>query len=157
MVEAPRTPVVFLLGNPEDQPRRDAQRDQRLRLVDQRVDRALPDTRQALERVDDAVAGTDEERHHEVAEVEPRLAHEGAQARGPAQTPQPSRGEASCAHGFGSCCGTNAESVLRALRRNRTRSELMPTIYAFRFAPRARRAPPDRRARARWGRPADPH
>src|SRR5206468_1692347 len=105
----------------------------------------------ALERVDDALAGTDEERHHEVAEVEPRLAHEGAQARGPAQTPQPGGGEASCAHGFGSCCGTKAESVLRALRRNRTRSELMRTIYAFRFAPRARRARPDRRARARWG------
>ena len=88
-----RALFVLLLGNPEEQHRRDPEPDQRLRLIDERVDRALPDSRQTLERVDDALAGTGEEWHHEVAEVEPCLPHEGAQAARPAQAPEPRRRE----------------------------------------------------------------
>src|SRR5262249_34124067 len=37
--------------------------------------------------------GSDEQRHHEAIEVEPRLAHEIAERRGPAQPPHPGSGK----------------------------------------------------------------
>ena len=43
--------------------------------------------------VPDAVAGPGEERHHEVVEVEPRLAHEGPEGVGAAQPAQACRGK----------------------------------------------------------------
>jgi hypothetical protein len=74
--------VVFLLGDAEEQHRRDAESRERLDLLDERVDGALRDPGQALEGMDDAVARADEERHHEVGQVEPRLADERAQPPG---------------------------------------------------------------------------
>ena len=66
-------------------------------LPDDLVDGALRDAGEAVDLVDDAFAGTGEERHHEPLDVERGLAHERAQRVGPAEAPQ--AGDGKGAHG----------------------------------------------------------
>ena len=65
--------LVLLVGDPEQDHGADADADERVDLADDVVDRPAAHRRQRLVRLG---RRPDEERHDEVLEVEPRLAHE---------------------------------------------------------------------------------
>ena len=89
-----RALLVLLLRDPEEEHGPHAERRELGRLAHDLVDRALRDPVEAGDGTDDALAGTGEERHHDVVEREARLAHERAQRVRAPQAPQPGDGEA---------------------------------------------------------------
>ena len=96
--------LVLLLRDPEQKHGPDAERRELRRLAHDLVDGALGDPVEPSDRADDALAGTGEERHHDVVERQSRLAHEGAQRVGAAQAPKP--GDREAAHrGKGTSAG----------------------------------------------------
>ena len=101
--------LVLLLRDPEEEDGADAERGELGRLADDLVDRALGDPVEALDRSHDALARAGEERHDDVVEREPMLAHERAQRLGAPQTAQARDGE--CGHrGKGTSAGRSCGS-----------------------------------------------
>ena len=90
LVPGARALVVLLLGHAEEEQRLAAERGELARLGDEILDREAAHPGQLLVRNG---RRPDEVRHHEVVEVEPRLAHEPAQGVGAAEAAKPRRGE----------------------------------------------------------------
>src|SRR6266511_3744587 len=89
--------LVLLLWNAEEEQSRDAELDTLSGLADDLVDRELGDVGEPFERLRDSFAGADEERHHEVVEMQSRLPDELAQGARAPQPAEPRGGEG--AHG----------------------------------------------------------
>ena len=89
--------LVLLLRDAEKQKGLDAERDELTGLAHELVDGELRDRVEPLDGPHDALPRAREERHDEVVEVEPRLAHERPQRVGAPQPPEPRCGKG--AHG----------------------------------------------------------
>ena len=147
VVPGARALLVLVRGDAEEQHGGDAQRGGLARLVDGGGDREPVDARHGLDRRATVEPLLDEERQHEVAGVQPRLAHEVAQHRRAAQAAQ-----ARLREGHAYIVGTPALSLphrLPVLGRERVDVVVLPAAVDLQVAQGAALAGGSRPSRPR--------